>query len=330
MDGNTLLVIKDGLTYDVSGLVQSIKWSGRRDSAARSLRVCLLDEDNSTHERIGIALEEGQRCVFFRDGRELFRGMFMRSEQSRRRLMTLNAYDAGIYLSNNADSFYYSGRTASFIFRDVCTRFNIPFGAVDETLYIIDELPKAKTTGYDVICDALSRTYEATGKRFIAVCEGDRLRLMRRRNNVLQWVIERGANISDYSYSQDIEKIRTRVKLLNRHDETVAFRSAGDIEARLGVFQTVLSAPNDLSPGKLKLLAASILREGSRAKRTLSIEAVGRPEIITGLGVFIKIPHLSLEKSFYVESDTHVFEGSRHMMSLTLSDITDFDIEDDV
>ena len=86
-----------------------------------------------------------------------------RQRTSQKKLLTITAHNNGIYLSTNKDTFSYSGKTASQIFSDVCGRFGIPTGSVDDTGYVIDELPKPKTTGWDVITDALSLTHDATG-----------------------------------------------------------------------------------------------------------------------------------------------------------------------
>mgnify|MGYP000069681076 CR=1 FL=1 len=77
----------------------------------------------------------------------------------------MKAYDNAYYLANNKDSFSYANKTASQIFNDCMARLGMRGEAVD-TGYIIPELPKGKTTYYDVMLDALSTTYKATGERF--------------------------------------------------------------------------------------------------------------------------------------------------------------------
>ena len=57
----------------------------------------------------------------------------------------------------------------------------------------------------------------------------------------------------------------------------------------------------------------------------MSLEAVGIPEVISGIGVYIIIPELGLSRTFYVDEDTHIFEDGKHTMSLTLNYATDLD-----
>lgn len=153
------LVIKGDTTWDMTNITSKVKISGRKGSSSRSLTATMLDDDNYGRPRPEIDIGEGVHCIFYWDNEERFRGIVERQRVNKKKILTLTAHDNGIYLSANKDTFSYSGKTASQIFTDVCDRFDIPTGEVDNTGYVIDELPKPKTTGWDVITDALSLTY---------------------------------------------------------------------------------------------------------------------------------------------------------------------------
>lgn len=318
MNDLKLIVIKNGTGYDMSELVQSVRWSGRKGAAARTLSVTFLDDDGYGHVRTGLDVEKGCQCVFSWNGKELFRGMFFKQDQSLSKSLTATAYDHGIYLSNNKDSFTYTNAKASEIFVDVCKRFGIPYGRVADTSYKIPELPKPKTTGWDVICDALSLTYQATGIRYYPVCVGDQMRLLERREHVLQWAIEAGTNLMDYKASKSIEKVNTRVKLLSKEGTVLAEAVDSGLEKRLGIFQTVDTAKDEMNDAQLNELVKTTLEENSQPNRSLSVTARGLPDVITGIGVFVKIQHLGISKMYYVEEDSHTFQGRDHSMNLTL------------
>ena len=57
----------------------------------------------------------------------------------------------------------------------------------------------------------------------------------------------------------------------------------------------------------------------------MSVSTVGQADVISGIGVFIRIPHLNLSKTYYVERDDHSFEGEYHNMSLSLVSAADID-----
>lgn len=321
-----LIVIKGEQTYDMSKLVESVKWSGRVGSAARTLNVSMIDDDGYGHERSGINVEEGHQCIFSWKGKELFRGMFMRQDQSSKK-MSLIAYDNGIYLANNKDTFNYTDTKASDIFVDVCKRFNIPYGAVADTAYRIPELPKPKTTGFDVICDALSLTYEAKSIRYYPLCVGAEMRLLERRQNILQWVVETGVNLTGYKQSRSIEDVKTRVKLLSKEGEVMASATDSALEKKIGIFQDVANADDEMNTAQLNELVQAMLKENNKPERSLSVSALGIPEVITGIGLYIIIKEWEISKSYYVEEDSHYFQGNLHEMDLTLVPAQDTDLE---
>lgn len=319
------LVFKDGTTYDMSELVGKVTWGGRKGSAARYVTVTLLDDDGWKHARSGIDVTRGNQCAFYWEGKELFRGILMQQKQSEKKTMSVKAYDNGIYLSNNKDTFNYTNKKASEIFVDICSRFQLPYTTVADTVYVIPELPKPKTTAFDAILDALSLTFKATGIRYYVMSSGGNLSLIRRRENLLQWVIETGVNLESYDYSVSIEKIKTRIKLLSKEDTVVAEAANAELEKLIGVFQDIDKPDDNMEQANITDMVKAMLDEQSLPDKSLSISALGLPDVISGVGVFATIKDLGISKSFYIDEDTHTFEGNHHMMKLKLNLATDTD-----
>lgn len=319
------LVFKDGTTYDMSELVGKVTWGGRKGSAARYVTVTLLDDDGWKHARSGIDVTRGNQCAFYWEGKELFRGILMQQKQSEKKTMSVKAYDNGIYLSNNKDTFNYTNKKASEIFVDICSRFQLPYTTVADTVYVIPELPKPKTTAFDAILDALSLTFKATGIRYYVMSSGGNLSLIRRRENLLQWVIETGVNLESYDYSVSIEKIKTRIKLLSKEDTVVAEAANAELEKLIGVFQDIDKPDDNMEQANITDMVKAMLDEQSLPDKSLSISALGLPDVISGVGVFATIKELGISKSFYIDEDTHTFEGNHHMMKLELNLATDTD-----
>lgn len=319
------LVFKDGATYDMSELVGKVTWGGRKGSAARYVTVTLLDDDGWKHARSGIDVTRGNQCAFYWEGKELFRGILMQQKQSEKKTMSVKAYDNGIYLANNKDTFNYTNKKASEIFVDICNRFQLPYTTVADTGYVIPELPKPKTTVLDAILDALSLTFKATGIRYYVMSSGGKLSLIRRRENLLQWVIETGVNLESYDYSVSIEKIKTRIKLLSKEDTVVAEAANAELEKLIGVFQDIDKPDDNMEQANITDMVKAMLDEQSLPDKSLSISALGLPDVISGIGVFVTIKELGISKSFYIDEDTHTFEGNHHMMKLKLNLATDTD-----
>lgn len=326
-DGISLIIIKGEQGYDVTQLVEQIKWKGRKGSSSRTLTVKLIDDDGYKHARSGIDVEQGHQCLFKYNGTELFRGIIMTQTQSNKKTMTFTAYDNGIYLANNKDTFAYENKTATEVFKDCCTRFGLPMGEVANCTYKIPELTKPKTTAFDAITDALSLDFDATGIRHYVASEKGQIKLLTRRENIMQWVIEVGQNLTSYSYTRSIEDIKTRVKMVSKEGTTLAEKSNAALEKKIGVFQEIDKPDESLTTAQINDLIASMLDEKSTPERTLTVEAVGIAEVISGIGVYIIIPELDLSRTFYVDEDTHTFKDNMHTMSLKLNYANDLSKE---
>lgn len=305
---------------DITQLVDSITWAGRRGSPSRTLSVNLLDDDGYWHQRSGIDVEDGWQCLFRYDGQELFRGIFMNQSASQSKTLTLKAYDNAIYLSNNRDTFVYESKTADAVFLDVCNRFGLPTGDVASCSYSIPDLTKKKTTGWDTIEDALSLEFDNTGTRFFVVSQNGAICLRKRQENILQWVLETGANVSKYKYTKSIENVRTRVRLLSDEGRVLAQASDPALERKIGIMQDVETPDESLNSAQLNALAMSMLQEKKVPQRTLSLNGLlGIPDVISGVGVFVIVPHIAIGRTLYVDTDSHTFKDNAHTMNLGLS-----------
>lgn len=321
-----LLVVASGTTEDVTLLAQSIGWSGRNGSSSRELSAVLTDDGTNGQKRVDIDVERGDQAVLmWKDpktgvGTELFRGLIMRATRSSGRTLEMVARDLGIYLANNKDTFVYANPvTATDVFMDVCGRFGIPTGNVASTGHQITDFSKPKTTGWDAICEALTQTYEATGARYFPIAREGKMHLVERRANFLQYLIECRRNVSEYTQTASIEKVRTRIKAYDKEDNVVAEAADTALEARIGVFQDIETADDEMSQGEVQAKVDASLREVNKPERSLEVRCSGIADVITGTGVYVRLNELGLEASYYVESDDHSFDGATHEMTLSLS-----------
>ena len=314
-----LIILKGGSGYDVSGCVEKIIWSGRKGAAPRCLKATLLDDGGGGNKRISIDCADGDRCVLYKGKEELFRGIIEAHAQGDSRRLSFTAYDSMYYLANNRDSFCYSNQTASQIFRDCMARAGIPCGDVAETGYVIPELPKAKTTFYDVLLDALSMTYKATSQRYYISSAKGRIHLRRRVEHMMQWVLEYGANITGYEYTKSISGIKTRVRLLSKEDAVVYEEADAALEARIGTFMDVQSVDDGYNEAQIRELVQSVFEEKGKPARALKVSGIGITDAVSGSCVYAVIPHLGIKRTFYIDEDTHTFSGKAHTMSLKLN-----------
>lgn len=314
-----LLVVKDKKTIDMTNLVQSVRWRGRKGSSARTITVTMIDDDGYRHARSGIDVADGNQCVFLVDGKERFRGILMNQNQGDKKQLKFKAYDNGIYLANNKDTFVYKNKTADQVFSDVCSRFGIPTGEVAKCSYKIPELTKSKTTGQDAVLDALGLDYKATGTRHFISSDKGKLSLLQRKDQVISFVVDGDANLYGYSYTKSIESIKTRVRMISKEGTTLAEKSNSALEQKIGIFQEIQQPDESLTKAQVKDLVGSVLDTLDDPEETLTLNILGDPDVISGKAILVKIPHLGISRAYYVDSDDHTFEDNMHTMSLTLT-----------
>jgi hypothetical protein len=320
--GYISLYILNGTTgYDVSNLVKEVVWKGKKGSAARSIEVSMLDDD--AQARVKMDLSQGYTCVFKWKDVELFRGIIMSQSQSEKKLNKWKAYDICIYLANSKDSFSYDNKTATWIFRDCMTRAGLNIGTAVDTGYVIPSLKKSKAYFYDCLLDALSTTYSSTGTRYYIRADGNTVSLLKRSEQTQQWVLETGANITGYSYSQSIEKIKTRFRIYSEEGTVVYERANAELEKKLGTFMMVDSVDDTYNDAQIKELVNTMLSENGYPEQSLSISALGIPSAISGGCIYAIVPHLDIKRTFYIDEDSHTFDGENHTMQLKLNFATD-------
>lgn len=304
---------------DITELCSQIRWKGRKGSSSRSLTVKLIDDSSKNHSRSEIDVEKGHRCALYSDGKELFQGIIMNTTQTEKKVMNFTAYDMGIYLANNKDTYVYNDKTADEIFRDVCKRLGLSVGTVDKCSHRIPELTKSHTTAFDVIADALSLDFDNTGARHYVMSDKGKLSLITRRKNILQYVLSSEENILSYSFNRSIEKTKTRIVMLSDENKVIATARNTGLESKIGIFQDVDKPDETLNQAQVQQLANTKLKELGRIEKTINADVLGNTDIVSGVGVFVQIPHLGINGTYYVDEDTHTWDGNFHKLSVKLN-----------
>lgn len=309
-----LILYQNKKPFDLSETVESITWKGRKGSASRSLSASLVDV-----EKLDINPANGDSVVFYEGSTELFRGLVMSCQRSDGRKVAVTAYDNGIYLSNNKDTFVYENKTLHDIFLDVCKRFGLKYGSIARTKYKIPDLIKQRTTIWDVIQDAVSQDYKATGTKYYVSSQKGILSLIKRKENIKQYVFSADENIFSYNYKFSTEKINTRIKVLTKDDTVYTVEKNAELEKKIGIFQEVERKDDDLSEAKLREQISENLKQKSTPEESLTINTIGLSDVVSGVGVWVEIERLDIKRTYWVDEDTHTFKGDSHTMSLKLN-----------
>ena len=233
-----LHIIQSGITWDVSSILISAQWSGRKGAAGRRFKATLMDAPDFDRSLVDVC--KGCQCIVMHDGTELFRGLVTTQQRSNNGILTISAMDNLIYLANNDDTFHYTDDKASDIFLDICKQFEIAYDVIADTKYVIPSLSIEHGTLWDCLLEALQCTYLATGGKFYIESQKGKLSLFERQQKVQEWVLASGENLSSFDFSKSIEDIITRVEIISEKGVTVATARDSELEKKIGIFQKVI------------------------------------------------------------------------------------------
>ncbi|SDR81445.1 hypothetical protein SAMN05444162_0104 [Paenibacillaceae bacterium GAS479] len=325
---NVILTRFGGGSYELP--VQSVEWSGQKYRAPRSINVTLLSIARGGHQPVEVDCGDAILCRW--KDEELFRGTVFSLDHSSDGQLTLTAYDQLYYLVNNSDTYTFKGLTAAGILRKLCSDFQLTPGSIADTRHVVSQISEDESL-YDMVLRALDSTYKQLGSRHSIRSKSGKVDLLPLKDTVQKWIIESGGNLISYSASASIEETATRVKLHKEGKEgkegkdgekgagaITVVASSKALQSRYGVLQLYESISEELNKAQLQQRAQAMLKEKGRVKRTLSLEAWGIPSVVAGSGVHVIIPELNVKRGYFVDEDTHSFEGNLHTMSLTLTE----------
>lgn len=324
-----LILIKNKIQYDITQLLISAKWDGKKGSAPRTLQITLLDDKNFTQS--GINIENGPTCIFKVDGSEVFRGVILKQEDSSSgKKMSCKAYDLGIYLSNNKDTFSFTNKRADQIFKNLCKRCGISTGTVSNTGYVIGELVQSKKKDWDLLLSALSKTYKHTGIRYYIRADKGKLNLLRRSDDVVNLILETGRNVQSYKQSRSYEKVNTRAVCYNDDNKLIAWAKNTSLEKVIGIFQDEVSYDDEKNNAQLRKLCETMVNENSKMEHSVDVTVTGNISLISGRCVNVILKPIGVSRKFYIDSDTHSFSANGdYKTSLKLNRYNEFEWKDD-
>ncbi|MGY2642783.1 XkdQ/YqbQ family protein [Bacillus inaquosorum] len=309
-----LFVIKD--TEWLELVAESVSLEGHRYQAPRSIEATIvIKQGYQTY----YSVTEGDTVLFKWKGKELFRGIvFARTPDEH--TLAFSAYDMLQYLVKNQDVYVFSNQRADQMIRRIANDFQIPTTSIANTGHTIKSLViKNDTTLYDIILKALKQTKSQTGRHYQLYSEKGKLGLRAWPDPSEVWVLETGVNITGYQYSTSINDTATRVVLRRQKDNKTYKASAKDSSGlnKYGVLQYTETVTDDINQAQLQQRADVRLAEKKGVKKELkNIQAVGIPEVQSGLPVYISIPEAGIKKTYWVDTDRHEFKGTKHTMTI--------------
>lgn len=300
---------------------ESVIWTGRRYSAARKIDVRMLFRQGGS--RKSVKVYEGDTVLFKWKGKEVFRGTIFNRGFNKSGISTFTAYDNLQFLLLNSDTYVFSDARADQMAKRIFNDFGIPHdnSTIAHTKHVFKNLVFANETKlYDIILKALIETEKYTKQRYMLFSEKGKVGIRTYRREESVWVLESGVNIEDFTLETSLDDVATRVKMVAGDEKKKISAVVTDDKGRrnYGVLQYYENVSGDVNQAQLNDLAKKTLERKKELKQKLSVSALGIPTLISGNMVKVIEKETSINRNYFVESDSHHFQGNSHMMSLEL------------
>ncbi len=289
--------------------------TNRMDSPGKMTFTCLESES--------IGIPEGSSVEFAVDGKKMFKGYVFTIERNRDGETTYTAYDQLRYLKANA-SYVFENMSLSQIIQQIATDFGLMVGSLADTGYVFPCLIKEDVGCLDIIFEALEQTIIQTGKIFLFYDDAGQLTLIEAKALFVRTLIGDRSLVTDYTYKRDIDSdTYNRIKLVKKNEQTgrteAYVHEDSETIKKWGILQYYTQVDENMNDAQIDEMCKMYLQYYNRVLQTITLEALGVPEIHAGSIVPIcigAIEELAVPRLLLAEKVTHNFEADVHTMSI--------------
>lgn len=296
--------------------VENVSLDWERKGTPGKLKFSVVKDEN-------LSFNEGNAVKMSVDGTDVFYGfVFSKSRDGNSPdVITVTVYDQLRYLKNK-DTYVYANKKANEVVKMIADDFKLKTGTLEDTGYIIASRTEDNETLFDIIQNALDETLQAKTKMYVLYDDVGKLTLKNVENMKLDLLID-ADTIGDYSYETSIDKqTYNQVKITYENNDSGArevymAKDSTNIN-NWGVLQYTDTVELATS-GAAK--AQALLKLYNSKTRTLSItDALGDIRVRAGSSVIVKLAlgDINVQSYLMVESVTHKFKNSQHLMDLKL------------
>ena len=317
----------DDKAYPLDQFVQNVTVKGNVAQSYREMTVSFVNTNNGRKKMR--EFKNGRQIRLIVNSNEQFRGIVWDTEIDNEGFQTITAYDYNYYLTKSTDSLKFKNKTATEIIKEICDKFEIETGKMDDTGYKINKLIFPNKTLYDMMIVALTETEKKTGKTYRLFSERGQLCLRERKKQLHKLIIENERNLLSFSYKESIDNVITQVRVTNNEEESGGVTVKND--KRVEEYGIIQHYENDKDATKKEMqeFARQLLKENQLPNREFKIEALGIWGIEAGTALGVREKMTGVQGGFYVQADTHSYDANgTHTMALTLSKTLDIDRQD--
>lgn len=306
----------NGKTYNITKAVGTVTWSGSVVQAARQASITVLNAPNDTNiKKLKLNLAVGDVIALYEDSVNIFYGEIQTSEKkSEIGTITYNATDLLGHLLRININEKFKGKTPEKITQQLCRKYGIPVGTIAKTNKAVRKIIIDGSSIYDTVMQAYTKAAKSTGKKYMCYMKGKKFCVKVKGTVVSGYTLSEDKNIISSSYEETIENMVDQVKIYNDKGKKIGVvKNSGHIK-RYGVYQDIYTKEKGVNAKK----AAQSMLNGVEKKVNAEI-INGNIKCTAGAGVRVKDKATGLSGLFWIDSDTHTWEGGRYTMSLELN-----------
>ena len=301
----------NGEKLDITNLLESITWSGDYKSCARKLEFSLIQSPTDINiPKVDIPLMS--MILFYEDNNELFRGFVYEREKSSDNSMSFLCYDYCAKLNDIKVSYNIKNETASSIYNKFLTEYKLSKGDIVGASTPIKKVFLG-TTAYDMIMTAYTEEAKKTGKKYMVYTKGDKFYSSEKGNVKLKLAFEEGKNILSSNFKESVSNMVNKVIIVDENGNKSSEVVNDEWLKTYGLFQEVYKKEeNKDANAEAKAMLNGI-------SQSCSLSGFGDTTCITGCGVQVKDLHTGLVGLFFIDSDSHTWEGGKYTIDLELN-----------
>ena len=301
----------NGEKLNITNLLTTITWSGDYKSCARKLEFSLISSPMDKNiPKVDIPLMSV--ISFYEDDNELFRGFVYEREKSSDNAMSFLCYDYCAKLNDIKVSRNIKNQTASTLYNNFLAEYGLNKGDIIQTNAGVNKVFLG-VTAYDMIMTAYTEEAKTTGKKYMLYSKGDKFCASEKGIVKLKLSFEEGKNILSSSFKESVSNMVNKVLIVDENGNKVSEVKNDEWLKTYGLFQDVYKEQEGKDSNAE---AKAILKD---IEQTCSLTGFGDTTCITGYGVQVKDTYTGLVGLFYIDSDTHTWEGGNYTINLELN-----------
>lgn len=310
----------------ITGYVTSVTWAGSAKQAARTVVFSVAYSPNDKNVKtLGIKL--GDKIVFYPgypdDKKTKFVGIItQRERKSEMGELQYTATDGMMHLLRSSGTYRFANKTPEKIAQLVCRDVKVKTGSIAKTKMPIAKIFFQERPYYEIIMAAYTKAYRKNKKKYIAQMNGDKLEVIQKGKVIPNFHIRQGERITESSYTEDLDSMVNRVYIYDSNNNKIGSVSNSNWIKKYGIFQNAISV--DSGNGKTEAKA-----ELQGINKTANLTMIGDYRCISGLGVIIEDSRTGLKGKFWIENDSHEWNGGVYTTTLELAFKNVMDIQEE-